>query len=547
MKTLNQSMRTAAVLMILIFGTVVWAGTMGTAFTYQGRLLDNNVAADGLYDMRFKLYDDPNTLVGSQIGSTVTADDVDVVDGYFIAKLDFGSTDFHGDARWLEIAVRPFDSADPNDFVAQSPLQEITPAPYAVYAETSGSSAPDSDWVIDGNDIFSSVSGNVGIGTDNPGSLLSVGGEGYDFAAIFGRGGRYGVYGVPVFSGDGDGGVIGVTEYPPVGDYAYGILGYNYNTFLSHGVYGEHVGVSSGSLASSYGVGVTGTGNDVGVMGSGGTWGCKFYGTKNYFGGNVGIGTEDPATALDVAGTIKAYAINVPSVVVGNNFTGSFSGTFFGNGGALTDLTPGNIGPGTAGINISGNAATATSLAGDIDWSQIASRPAGLDDGDDVGLTVESDPSVIPSVKDGVSWSEIGSIPAGFADGIDNVGGIDSDWTVSGSDMYSAVSGNVGIGTTSPAYPLDIKFNSTGGYARIERNTNGGGGFRWNEVGESRAQWIFPFFRGWQSDNLIIRDDVANIDVMTFEHGTANVGIGINDPISSPPTGQTRCPRRYCR
>ncbi len=32
----------------------------------------------------------------------------------------------------------------------------------------------------------------------------------------------------------------------------------------------------------------------------------------------------------------------------------------------------------------------------------------------------------------------------------------DNDWTISGNDMYSAVSGNVGIGTNSPGYKLDV-------------------------------------------------------------------------------------------
>lgn len=35
-------------------------------------------------------------------------------------------------------------------------------------------------------------------------------------------------------------------------------------------------------------------------------------------------------------------------------------------------------------------------------------------------------------------------------------GGADNDWTLSGNDMYSAVSGNVGIGTMSPDVPLHI-------------------------------------------------------------------------------------------
>jgi hypothetical protein len=32
----------------------------------------------------------------------------------------------------------------------------------------------------------------------------------------------------------------------------------------------------------------------------------------------------------------------------------------------------------------------------------------------------------------------------------------DDDWTISGNNVYSAVSGNVGIGNTSPAYKLDV-------------------------------------------------------------------------------------------
>ncbi|NCD00259.1 MAG: hypothetical protein EOL95_11245, partial [Bacteroidia bacterium] len=39
---------------------------------------------------------------------------------------------------------------------------------------------------------------------------------------------------------------------------------------------------------------------------------------------------------------------------------------------------------------------------------------------------------------------------------VDGLTGADTDWTISGSDMYSGVSGNVGIGTNSPAYKLDI-------------------------------------------------------------------------------------------
>ncbi|MDH4240582.1 MAG: hypothetical protein OEW48_13560, partial [Phycisphaerae bacterium] len=129
-------------LAILVLGLVpvVWlawaagASPMGTAWTYQGRLLDANGPADGVYDFHFKLFDDPNVVIGNQAGADVNVADVDVIDGYFTVLLDFGGEVFDGNAVWLEIVVRPGDSTDPNTFVTLSPRQKVAPTPYALYA-----------------------------------------------------------------------------------------------------------------------------------------------------------------------------------------------------------------------------------------------------------------------------------------------------------------------------------------------------------------------------------------------------------------------------
>ena len=51
-----------------------------------------------------------------------------------------------------------------------------------------------------------------------------------------------------------------------------------------------------------------------------------------------------------------------------------------------------------------------------------------------------------------------------FGDG-SNLTGIsmppDADWTIVGADMYSAVSGNVGIGTANPGAPLEVTYDNT--------------------------------------------------------------------------------------
>jgi hypothetical protein len=171
-------MKTAKILAILVLGLMVCkvkvseAAPMGTAFTYQGRLMDANDPADGLYDLQFKLFDDANVVDGNQVGEDVNKPDVDVIDGYFTVLLDFSEPNsFDGDARWLEVVVRPGDSNDANDFVALVPRQEVTPAPYALYAQTGPG---DYDWKISGNDMYSIPNGNVGIGIMNPWEKLTI-------------------------------------------------------------------------------------------------------------------------------------------------------------------------------------------------------------------------------------------------------------------------------------------------------------------------------------------------------------------------------------
>jgi hypothetical protein len=175
--------------MLLVLGLVVWqvkvgeAGPMGTAWTYQGQLIDANNAAEGVYDFNFGLYDTAGD--GNQVGSDVNVPDVDVIDGYFTVALDFGSSVFEGDARWLEIGVRPGDSG--GGFTTLSPRQELTPTPYAINAdklEGSDSTAfassahnHDSLYVnITGDSMSGSSSGTL-LSVSNTGSGNGVNGE----------------------------------------------------------------------------------------------------------------------------------------------------------------------------------------------------------------------------------------------------------------------------------------------------------------------------------------------------------------------------------
>jgi hypothetical protein len=73
-------------------------GTYSYAFTYQGRLKDAGVPVSGTCDLRFMLWDAASG--GSQVGNTLTLEDVEIEDGLFTARLDFGGMDVHnGSAR----------------------------------------------------------------------------------------------------------------------------------------------------------------------------------------------------------------------------------------------------------------------------------------------------------------------------------------------------------------------------------------------------------------------------------------------------------------
>lgn len=104
---------------------------VGTAFSYQGQLLDSDAPANDAYDFEFRLFD--QFLNGGQVGDTISKEDVAVSDGLFTVNLDFGSSIFAGEARWLEIGVRP--GNETGAYQTLSPRQRIRPAPYAMSAD----------------------------------------------------------------------------------------------------------------------------------------------------------------------------------------------------------------------------------------------------------------------------------------------------------------------------------------------------------------------------------------------------------------------------
>ena len=180
-----------------------WAGIssaavpMGTAFVYEGRLAEATVLPDGLYDLRFTLYDDPDPKIGLQVGGSVDVNDVEVANGAFTAVLDFGDDPnvFDGQARWLEVAMWIGKTKGVSNYATMGPRQEIRPVPYALYAKNAGRAdrvAFEDDPQVGANTVnflakwdgFALVTSSifddgtrVGIGTTTPAARLDVAGD----------------------------------------------------------------------------------------------------------------------------------------------------------------------------------------------------------------------------------------------------------------------------------------------------------------------------------------------------------------------------------
>jgi hypothetical protein len=127
-----------------------------TAITYQGQVKNGGSVVNSPSDFRFSLFTAASG--GTQLGSTVTQNNVTVTDGLFTTPVDFGFNPYtSGNLNtFLQIEVR--NPAGVGSFIAMGTRQQLTAAPFSL--ATRG--------------INVNASGNVGIGTTTPTAPLHV-------------------------------------------------------------------------------------------------------------------------------------------------------------------------------------------------------------------------------------------------------------------------------------------------------------------------------------------------------------------------------------
>lgn len=326
--------RSLAILIPALVAAELQAAPLGTSFTYQGQLKDGGVPANGVYDLRFGLFDVSSG--GTALLTPTCRDNVNVVDGLFTVTLDFGAQ-FAGDQRFLEISVRAggaIGNCASGSYTVLTQRQSLTATPYALYA-LNGPSA--GTWQVNGSNIVNSNTGDVSIGTtSSPGKLTVLGAENADLSdsvlALISPGGSFGH--IMQFDGNeinawsglnlnphadtdilmvAGGGRVGIgTNSPTMQLDVNGRIHARQGSDVSAGVYFYQNGPAADR-------GFVGMRNDdqIGFYGPGGaSWGF----VMDVETGNVGVNTTAPAAQFHVNGAARVNVLEIVGADVAEKF-----------------------------------------------------------------------------------------------------------------------------------------------------------------------------------------------------------------------------------
>lgn len=176
-----------------------------------------------------------------------------------------------------------------------------------------------------------------------------------------------------------------------------------------------------------------------------------------YQNGNIGIGTTTPSQMLTVGATSsQQFLVNNIGQVVGGTWMGNAITNTYIASSSIWNTTTATVDASSSSWTLAYN----TIVASSTDWqtaytNRITAAGAGLLI---TGNTISADTGyMIPTVASTTAWNSIAA----------------SSWSANGSSIYYN-SGNVGIGTTTPAYKLSINGGSGENLFQVATSTNAG-------------------------------------------------------------------------
>jgi hypothetical protein len=246
---------------------------------FQGFLADAGTGdpVNATYDVVAEILDAETD--GSSVWGPETHSGTSIVEGWF--DIELGSIEsplpgFDNPPYYLEITV--------NGEILE-PRLKLASVPSAIRA--GAADAGGDGWVVSGDDMYSSVLGDVGIGTTTPTCKLEV-------------------------HGGTETSIYAETDDAPYGNYTIDARNHSSDAPAVHG-YGEFAGVE-GAHSGTGNAGFLGTAQAgvYGLQGVSGDFAGRFAGDV-YIEDDVGIGVPGPQTKLDVGDMIRVQGLNYPS------------------------------------------------------------------------------------------------------------------------------------------------------------------------------------------------------------------------------------------